>query len=235
MWTFPVVMMRNLPPPHIRKNTPLSYSSLIAYHRRLKERHATKKANIESLKDEHQSTVNELHSLKSKLQSLDNKLERADDIEMDFEVLMLDVQEDRLELEDVKSKLATNSGQLVCLMQKYKNAELNYQQTAHRLASSLTQLKDELDAHLGTKQELADAVTELIVARSVVLDAAIDIDEARNQLFETSAELLAANDDIAILEGLYQRRDIEEMMEAEANEGRSLYQKLNSWANGTGK
>jgi predicted nucleic acid-binding Zn-ribbon protein len=72
--------------------------------------------------------VNELRSLKSKLQSLDNKLE----------------------LERVKIKLATTSGQLVCLKQKYENAELNYQQTADRLASSLTELKDELDAHLGT-------------------------------------------------------------------------------------
>jgi hypothetical protein len=96
-------------------------------------------------------------------------------------------------------------------------------------------LKDELDAHLGTKQELVDAAAELIVARSVTLDAAIDIDEASNKVFETSAELLAANDDITILEGLYQRRDFQETMEAEANEGRSLYQKLNLWANGTEK
>jgi chromosome segregation ATPase len=164
--------------------------------------------------------VNELHSLKSKLQSLDNKLERADDIEIDFEVLMLDGEEDMLELERVKIKLATTSGQLVCLTQKYENAELNYQQTAHRLASSLTELKDELDAHLGTKQEFADAAAGLIVACSAVLDAAIDIDEARNEVFETSAELLSANDDIAILEGLYQRRNFQENMEAEANAGR---------------
>jgi chromosome segregation ATPase len=195
--------------PRIRKNTPLSYSSLMEYHRRLKERHVTTKANLESLKGDHQSTVNELHSLNSKLQSLENKLERADDIEMDFEVLLLGGEEDRIGLEDVKSKLATTSGQLVCLMQKYENAELNYKQKAHRLSSSLTQLKYELDAHLGTKQELADADAELIVARIVVLDAAIDIDEARNQVFETSAELLAANYDIAILEGFYQHRDFQ--------------------------
>jgi hypothetical protein len=65
---------------------------------------------------------------------------------------MLDGEEDRLELERVKIKLATTSGQLVCLTQKYESAELNYQQAAHRLASSLTELKDKLDAHLGTKQ-----------------------------------------------------------------------------------
>jgi hypothetical protein len=75
----------------------------------------------------------------------------------------------------------------------------------------------------------------LIVARSTVLDAAIDIEEARNEVFETSAELLSANDDIAILEGLYQRRDLQETMEAEANAGRLLFQKLNSWANGADK
>jgi hypothetical protein len=54
-----------------------------------------------------------------------------------------------------------------------------------------------------------DAATGLIVARRAVLDAAIDIDEARNEVFKTSAELLAANEDIAILEGLYQRRNFQ--------------------------
>jgi hypothetical protein len=54
--------------------------------------------------------VNELRSLKSKLQSLDKKLERADDIEIDFEVLVLDGEEDRLEIEGVKIKLATTLG-----------------------------------------------------------------------------------------------------------------------------
>jgi chromosome segregation ATPase len=155
------------------------------YHRRLKDCHAKTLANLESLRIDHQATVNELRSLKSKLHSLDNKLEHADDIELDFEVLMLDGEEDRLELEGVKSKLATTSGKLVCLTQKYENAELNYQQTAHRLASSLTELKNELDNHLGTKQELADAAAGLIVAHSAVLDAAIDINKARDKLLPT--------------------------------------------------
>jgi chromosome segregation ATPase len=181
--------------------------------RRLKDRHEKTLATLESLKCDHQAAVNKLRSLKSKLQSLDNKLE----------------------LYRVKIKLATTSGQLVSLTQKYENAKLNYQQTAGRLASSLAELKDELDAHLGTKQELADAAAGLIVARSAVIDAAIDIDEARKEVFETSAELLSANDDIAILEGLYRRRDFQETMEAEVNTGRSLFQKLNSWANGAGK
>jgi chromosome segregation ATPase len=203
--------------------------------RRLKDRHEKTLAKLESLKCDHHATVNELRSLKSKLQSLDNTLERADDIEIDFEVFMLDGEEDRLELERVKIKLATTSGQLVCLTHKYENAELNYQQTAHRLASSLTELKDELDAHLVLKQELADSAAGLIVACSAVLGAAIDINEARNEVFETSAELLSANDDIAILEGLYRQRNFQEMMEAEANAGRSLFQKLNSWAYGAGK
>jgi predicted nucleic acid-binding Zn-ribbon protein len=157
MWTFQVVKMINLPPPSIRSNPRISYKVLQQDQRRLKDRHEKTLATLESLKCDHQSTVNELLSLKSKLQSLYNKLE----------------------LDRVKIKLATTSGQLVCLTQKYENAELNYQQAADRLASSLTELKDERDAHLGTKQELADAAARLIVDRSAVLDAAIDIDEAR--------------------------------------------------------
>jgi hypothetical protein len=127
------------------------------------------------------------------------------------------------------------SGKVVCLTQNYETAELNYQQTAHILASSFTQLKYELDAHNGTKQELADSATDLILARIVILDVAIDIDEERNQVLETSAKLLAANDDIAILKGLYQCNDFQETMEEEVNEGRPLYQKINSWANDTCK
>jgi hypothetical protein len=92
---------------------------------------------------------------------------------MDFEVLMLDREEDSLELEGLTSKLATTSGKRVCLTPQYENVELNYQQTAHRFASLLTQLKDDLDAHLGTKQELVDADAELIVAHSVVLGVSI--------------------------------------------------------------
>jgi hypothetical protein len=214
MWTFQVVKMMNLPPPpSIRSNARISYKVLQQDQRRLKDRHEKTLATLESFKCDHQATVNELRSLKSKLQSLDNKLE----------------------LDRVKIKLATTSGQLVFLTQKYGNAELNYHQTADRRASSLTELKDELDAQLGTKKELVDAAAGLIVARSAVLDAAIDIDEARKEVFETSAELLSANDNIAILEGLYRRRDFQEAMEAEENAGRSLFQKLNSWANGAGK
>jgi hypothetical protein len=78
------------PPPSTRKKTPLSYKSLMQYHRRVKDRHEKTLANLEFLKCDHQATVNKLRSLKSKLESLDNKLERAYDIEMDFEVLMLD-------------------------------------------------------------------------------------------------------------------------------------------------
>jgi chromosome segregation ATPase len=60
-------------------------------HRHLKERHATTRPDLKSLKREHQSIVKELHSLKSKLKTLDNKLERADDTDMEFEVVMFDV------------------------------------------------------------------------------------------------------------------------------------------------
>jgi hypothetical protein len=47
------------------------------------------------------------------------------------------------------------------------------------------------------------------------------MDEARKQVFKMSAELLAANDGVAILEGLHQRRDFQETMEANINTGRN--------------
>jgi chromosome segregation ATPase len=90
---------------------------MMDYHRHLKECHATTQTNLEYLKGKHESKVNDLHALKSKLQSLENKLERADDIVMDLEVLMLDVEKDRLEIKDGKRKFSTTSGKLVYVMQ----------------------------------------------------------------------------------------------------------------------
>jgi hypothetical protein len=57
--------------------------------------------------------VKERHSLKSKLETLDNKLEHTAGIDMGLEVAMSDVEKDRLELEDEKSKLSSTSGKLV--------------------------------------------------------------------------------------------------------------------------
>jgi hypothetical protein len=60
---------------------------------------------------------------------------------------------------------------------------------------------------MGTKAELVDATAKLIVTRGDIMDAAIEIEQARTQLFNTTAELIGANDNIAVLEVLYCRRD----------------------------
>jgi chromosome segregation ATPase len=130
----------------------------------------------------------------------------------ELEVAMSDVEKDRITIQDAKSKLPNTYGKLVYVTQKYERTEINYQEKTCKLASSLTELKGELDDHNGTKQELAEAATNLTVAHSDINDAAIDIDEARKQIFETSAELLAANDDFAILEGLYRCHNFQEAM-----------------------
>jgi hypothetical protein len=43
------------------------------------------------------------------------------------------------------------------------------------------------------------AVTELMVARGEEVDATMDSEQVRNQLFNTPAEMIGANDDIQIL------------------------------------
>jgi hypothetical protein len=45
---------------------------------------------------------------------------------------------------------------------------------------------------MGTKAELADATTKLIVMRGDIMDAAIEIEEAPTQLFNMMAELIGA-------------------------------------------
>jgi hypothetical protein len=99
----------------------------------------------------------------------------------------------------------------------------------------LKQLKLELDCHRGTKFQLARAAAELIVARAEVLDSAMEVEEAQKQLSETTADLIVANDDIEILQGLYRHFDCQEAMARCIDDGLSLRQKLNAWRSGAGK
>jgi hypothetical protein len=63
----------------------------------------------------------------------------------------------------------------------------------------------------------------------------MDIEQAKNQLFNTTAELIGANDDIEIIEGLLKHSDFQETLAREREEDKSLLQKLNSWMSGEGK
>jgi hypothetical protein len=82
---------------------------------------------------------------------------------------------------------------------------------------------------------LAAAAAEFIAARGQVVEAAMDIEQASNQLFNTTSELIEANDDIHTLQGLNQRRDFQEVLAREREEDRTLLQNLYSWTSGEGK
>jgi hypothetical protein len=114
--------------------------------------------------------------------------------------------------------------------------EKNYQHSTTHLPQSLTKLKAELDSHSGTKEELAAAAAaDIILERGSIVDAAMEIEGAKKQLFSTTAELIGAKDDIGILEGLYRRRDFQDTIVEETNDSQLLVQKLNGWASGQGK
>jgi hypothetical protein len=133
------------------------------------------------------------------------------------------------ELEGAKMLLSTSSGQLVVVTHNYEQIEQNCQQTITCLYRAVVELKAELDSHSGINEELA-AAAELILARGNVVEAAIDIEEAKNQLFHITSELIGANDDIGILEGLYRCRDFQDNVAEQTEGSQSLFQKLNGWA-----
>jgi hypothetical protein len=85
------------------------------------------------------------------------------------------------------------------------------------------------------KAELADATAKLIVMRGDIFNASIEIEEARRQLFNKTGELVGANDDIAVLEGLYRQSDFQDSVASQSNEDPTLMQKLNAMTIGDEK
>jgi hypothetical protein len=75
----------------------------------------------------------------------------------------------------------------------------------------------------------------LSVARAEVEDSAMEVEQAQKQFFETIADLIAANDDIDVLQGLYSHHGCQEKMARHIHDNRSLLQKLNAWRSGAGK
>jgi hypothetical protein len=88
---------------------------------------------------------------------------------------------------------------------------------------------------MGTKAELADAAVKLGVMRGDIVDASIKSEEARTQLFNPTEELIGANEDIAVLEGLYRQRDFQDYVAIQSNKDRTLMQKLNAMTSGEGQ
>jgi hypothetical protein len=103
------------------------------------------------------------------------------------------------------------------------------------MSQSLSKLKVDLDSHGGTKAQLAAAAAELIVARVDVVDAAMEVEEANNQLFGTTAELIAAQEGIGILEGLCRRRDVQQAIYKQSEADQSSFQKINVLTSGGNK
>jgi hypothetical protein len=118
------------------------------------------------------------------------------------------------ELSVIKATLVRVSGNLVAAKGKYEATEQNYQGATLKLSRSLTELKLELDAHMGTKAELADAAAKLIAMRGDISNASIEIEEARTQLFNTTGEMIGANEDIAVLDILYRQSDFQYLLPA---------------------
>jgi hypothetical protein len=215
-------------PPSRRKNQAISYASLQANCRRLKQRHAAVKDELATLQKEHSETADKVQCLSSKLVQYEGAQSRN-------ELIVSEARKNNHELTVIKAQLARVSGNLVAVTGNYEATQHNYQDATQQLSRSLTELKSELDAHMGTKAELADAAAKLIVMRGDIVDASIEIEEARTQLFNTTGELIGANDDIAVLEGLYRQRDFQDAVASQSNEDRTLMQKLNAMTSGDGK
>jgi recombinational DNA repair ATPase RecF len=115
-----------------------------------------------------------------------------------------------LGLELSQDEVALIYGWLIVVTQRYETSNHSYQETTSRLSASLKQLKVELDCHRGTKDQLARAAAKLIAARDDAVNSAMEVEEAKKQLFETTADIIAANDDIEVLQGLYHHHDCQD-------------------------
>jgi hypothetical protein len=72
-----------------------------------------------------------------------------------------------------------------------------------------------------------DATAKLIAMRGDIVNAFIEIEEARMQLFSATSELIGANNNIAVLEGLYRQHDFQDSVASQSTEDRTLMHKLN--------
>jgi hypothetical protein len=111
----------------------------------------------------------------------------------------------------------------------------NYQHVATKLSHSLSELKAELDSHGWTKDQLKAAADELIFDIVNVVNAVKKLEDENNQLLWMTAELIASQSDIGILEGMYRRCDVQKSINKQSKLDRSLLQKLNEWKIGQQK
>jgi hypothetical protein len=198
-------------PPSRRKSQAISYASLQANCRRLKQRHAAVKDELTTLQKEHSETAD-------KVQCLSSKLVQYEEAQSRNELIVSEARKNNNELTVIKAQLARVSGNLVAVTGNYEATQQNYQDATRQLSRSLIELKSELDAHMGTKAELADAAENHIVMRGDIVNASIEIEEDRTQLFNTTGELIGTNDDIAVLEGLHRQRDFQDAVASQSNE-----------------
>jgi hypothetical protein len=145
-----------------------------------------------------------------------------------------DLASSQKELEVAKDDLSSITGRFFLVTHKYEVVHDNYQHVSTRLSQSLSKLKAELDSHVGTKAPLAAAAAELIVARVDVVDAVMEVEEANNQLFGMTAEIIAAQDAIGILERLYRRHDVQQAIDNQSEADQSFYQQVNALPSGGG-
>jgi hypothetical protein len=73
----------------------------------------------------------------------------------------------------IKAHFLRVSGNIVAVTGNYESTEHNYQDATRQLSRSITELKSELYAHMGTKAELVDDAAKLIVMQGDIIDASI--------------------------------------------------------------
>jgi hypothetical protein len=151
--------------------------------RHLREKVTDLKNNLNDPRTEHTAKSSQLNKSTTNCFILSTKLDEAAAVQKELGLLADRMDATSNELKLSKAEIALIYGWLIVVTQKYGTTNHIYNEAKMHLSEYLKQLKVDLDCRRGTKAQLARAASKLIVALVEVVDSAMEVYEAHNQLF----------------------------------------------------
>jgi hypothetical protein len=118
---------------------------------------------------------------------------------------------------------------------QFPNKARDYDDVGLELLVVTTKYRDTLITIKANQQQLAMMASELVVARNMLSETALFAELTKEELLETSTNLMALNEDATILNGMAILKDMQSTIEDEKKQKKSLKEKVGSLVKGNGK
>jgi hypothetical protein len=118
---------------------------------------------------------------------------------------------------------------------QFRNKAREYDDVGLELLGVANKYRDTLITIKAHQQQLVMMASELVVARNRLSETDLFAELTKEELFETSTNLMASHKDATILNGMAILKDIQSTIEDEKNHKKSLKEKVWSLVKGNGK